>query len=255
MKRQAPTIILTLGLMAVASSVAVADWATEVANSNPMNWWRFEETAGTTADDQGFADLDGTYSSGVSLGNAGPVGGAAGFDGSSSVMVGGPDFTVEAIFKADTVNAGPSQGLIGADFTAANRMALKAEQWNSTERLGYTVFGVVDETFTDAPTPTDFAHVVFVGSSSGVELFVDGVPSGSEDTSTILSRHVIGAGAARADGSLIDGLVGMIDELVIYNRALDAGEIATHFQAVPEPGSLTLVLIGLLALVPRRRRS
>ena len=43
----------------------------------------------------------------------------------------------------------------------------------------------------------------------------------------------------------------LLDEIVIYNRALSAGEIA---QLVPEPSSLLLTALGLLGIVLWRRR-
>ena len=128
------------------------------------------------------------------------------------MFVGGPnlatDWTLETIFKADIETGGVSQGIIGTDFTAASdRMAVKAEQWNETGQLGYTVFGVVDVTL-PATTPASYSHVVFTGSGSGVDVYVDGSLVGGDTVSTPLARFVIGAGAIRADGSLVDGLTG-----------------------------------------------
>ena len=125
---------LAIVVLGVASSSVRADWNSTISAANPLHWFAFDETSGTTADDQGSGNADGTYTGSVGLGAAGLVGNAASFDGASHVLVGGADlvgdWTVETIFKADTVNGGASMGLIGADFTAANRMALKAEQWN-----------------------------------------------------------------------------------------------------------------------------
>lgn len=247
------------GLLSVAMTTAAsADWNSTISAAAPLHWFNFEETSGTTADDSGSANVDGTYTGSVGLGSTGLVGKAATFDGSSHVFVGGPnltgDWTLETIMLADTVNGGPSMGIIGTDFTAAERMAVKAEQWNQTEQLGYTVFGVVDVTFSGAATPTSFSHVVMVGTDTGVELFINGASAGSATTATFLARHAIGTGAVRADGTLVDGLVGAIDELVIYDRALTPAEISAHYAAVPEPMSAGLLLVGGLALLRLRRR-
>jgi hypothetical protein len=249
--------LLTLPVFLTCLPSAKADWYSVISAANPLNWFSFEEAPGSTvADDQGSANLDGTYAGGVGLGAAGLVGSAATFDGTTGyVLVGGAnlgtDWTVETILRADTLTGGASQGIIGADFTAADRVALKAEQWNETGQIGYTVFGVVDVTYTDAAaaTPADFAHVTFVGTASGTELFIDGVSVGSDPTTAILNRHVLAAGAIRADGSLIDPLNGSIDELVIYDRALSAAEISAHFAAVPEPSTIGLMLLGVLGFL------
>ncbi len=250
-------LLTTLAAFAATADLACADWTSEVSSSNPLHWFRFEETTGTTADDQGSADVDGTYMGGYTLGTPGLVGNAVSLDGAGHVFVGGPnlatDWTLETIFKADIETGGVSQGIIGSDFTATERMAVKAEQWNETGQLGYTVFGVIDVTLPSA-TPTDYAHVVFTGTGSGVDVYVDGALAGGDTTATPLARYLIGAGAIRADGSLVDGLTGMVDEVVIYDRVLSANEIAAHYSAVPEPATGILAILGLLGLLRHRDR-
>jgi hypothetical protein len=245
----------------LVSTTARADWNSTISAATPLHWYAFEEADGTTANDQGSGAVNGTYTGAIGLNAAGLVGNAASFDGASYVLLGAPnlvgDWTVETIVKADTETGGVSMGLMGADFAAADgRMGLKVEQWNETGQLGYTVFGVVDVTFADAgaATPTDYAHVAYVGTGSGVELFVNGVSVGSDATATELSRFVLGAGAVQADANALDGLTGSIDELVIYNRALSAGDVAAHYASVPEPSTVMLSLLGLLGLLGHRRR-
>jgi len=253
--------VAALAALALAQGSASADWATEVSNANPINWFRFDELSGTVANDAGSAAMHGTYVGNVDLGSPGLVGYAAAFQGDSHVFLGGAnvatDWTLEAIFKADTVSGGVSMGLVGTDFAAAaDRMALKAEQWESTGQMGYTKFGVVDVTFdgSAAATPADFAHVVFVGANSGVNLYVNGAPAGSDAASTPLARWGLATGAIRADGTLVDPLTGVIDELVVYDRALSPAEISAHYSAIPEPTVLSLgVLGGVLVWGVRRR--
>lgn len=259
---------LKLGFVAAAAllvgapgSARAADWITEVNAGNPLNWYKFDEFAGTVANDFGSAKLNGTYVGGVVLGTEGAMGRAATFGGGSYVYLGGAnltgDWTLEALFRADTLTGDVSMGLMGTDYDATSgRMAIKAEQWNSTERMGYTLFGVADVTFNDAAaaTPGSFAHVVFVAQNTGVSLYVNGALAGTDSTVAPLSRWVIGAGARRADETPVDPLTGAIDELVIYNRALSPAEISLHAAAVPEPGALSILTLGGL-LVWRFRRN
>lgn len=261
-KQRIYRVAVMAGLAWAPALVQAADWATEISNAHPLNWFRFEELSGTVAGDQGSANLNGTYVGSVSLGMPGLVGRAAAFDGGGHVFLGGAnlttDWTLETIFKADTVNGSVSMGLVGTDFAAASdRMAIKAEQWNETGQMGYTLFGVADVTFTDplAATPADFEYVVFVGQSSGVSLYVNGVFAGSDPLSTVLARWGLATGAIRADGTLVDPLTGAIDELVIYDRALSAEEISAHFAVVPEPTFLSLVMVGGLAALCARFRA
>jgi len=243
--------------LALAPGSVGADWASEIGGANPLNWFRFDELSGTVAADQGTANLDGTYVGNVVLGSQGLVGNAAAFDAGGHVFLGGAnvatDWTLETIYKADTASGGVSMGLVGTDFAAtADRMAIKAEQWESTGQMGYTKFGVVDVTFGGslAATPADFAHVVFVGQSSGVSVYVNGALAGNDATSSPLARWALGAGAIRADGTLVDPLTGVIDELVIYDRALSPAEISAHYAlAVPEPTVASLGLLSGMALL------
>ncbi len=252
-------VLLGVAVVVVMSNGARADWVSAVSASNPLNWWQFEEEAGaTTADDVGSADNDGTYTGDVALGQPGLVGLAAGFDGANEVadyvLVGAADlptdWTLEVIFKAG--EGGASQGLIGGANTA-----VKAEQWNDTMSLGYTDFGVVDVTLPVA-TPSRYTYIALVGTAAGVDAYVSGALVASDATTMPLSRDVIGGGRLNTDPvALVDQLDGMIDELVIYDRALSSGEIMDHFRNIPEPGSLTLLLLGgmgLLAVALRRTR-
>lgn len=258
-------VLVTLALMQVRVQ---ADWVTELNSSNPINWYRFNELSGSTANDEGPGNMDGTYVGGVLLGQAGLADSAAAFNGQGYVLLGGQtltgNWTLESIFKADTVAGSVSMGLIGTDFGApAGRTAIKAEQWNETGRMGYTDFGVIDVTFRDprAATPADFRHVVFVGDMTGVSVYVDGALVDQDATVLGLARWALGTAAVRADGTLSDPLTGVIDELAIYDRALSPAEITAHFNSIgttpgiSDLGNTSLLLgIGLAGTWRLRRR-
>ena len=68
---------LALGMGSIASQ-ACRDWTSTITSSNPLNWYRLDETTGATALDYGSQGLDGTYGTGIhapTLGAAGLVGG------------------------------------------------------------------------------------------------------------------------------------------------------------------------------------
>ncbi len=244
-------VVIAVMMATVNTAPLYADWASTIAGASPLHWFQFEETQGTTAVDSGSAGVSGTYTGGFTLGAAGLVGNAASFDGvDGRVVVNGPDlagdWTVEAILSS--ADGGPSQGILGS-----TTMAIKADQWNKTGKLGYTVFGVVDVTL-DVPTPRDYTYLAFVGSGSGVNLYVNGALAASDATATALGRQVFAAGRINPDLTVVDPLKGSIDDLVIYNRALSAGEISSHYSAVPEPSSAALLLLGVLPLIRGRYR-
>ena len=61
----------------------------------------------------------------------------------------------------------------------------------------------------------------------------------------------------RGDGRGLAGVGTEIDDVSIYNRALNSAEVATLYanESVPEPSALSLLVIGLggLAMIRRRR--
>jgi hypothetical protein len=63
----------------------------------------------------------------------------------------------------------------------------------------------------------------------------------------------LGAHNSRADQGV--GLVGKLDDVYIYNRALSPTEVSTLFSVVPEPSTALLLGIGLSALAATRRRA
>jgi VCBS repeat-containing protein len=220
-------------------------WVEQIAESQPLNWWRFEELQGPTAIDQGSEGADGTYVGGVSRGEIGLTGRAVRMDGTGAVLVKQGNlptpWTVEGIFSVQVPSGAASQGLLGAlAGLTTDATAIKAEQYANTGVLGYTLFTVADVRF-EAPTPSELTHVVMVGTQSGVELYVDGQKVGHQDLAIGLSRYVIGGGASDAGGYLNDPFHGVVDELVIYNRALAEDEIVRHFDSVavvsPDPSS------------------
>ena len=237
-----------LVVSAAAPGQTPLDWTQTVSQASPLNWWRFDELAGPTAVDHGRAGDHGTYYGDISFGQEGPTGGAIGFDGATSfVSVGaedlGGEWTVEAIFLADTNSGNESMGLLGT--RAGGEASIKADQYPNTGKLGITRFGSVDATF-DHPTPTQAEHVVLVGGAEGVHLYVDGESAGALAVAIGLPRHVIGA-SHEDGGDAADYLRGVIDELVIYDRRLTANEILDHADAMTRPANGEEVPAGVLA--------
>jgi len=58
-----------------------------------------------------------------------------------------------------------------------------------------------------------------------------------------LSRYHLG------DPPAEDAPFAVLDEIVIYDRALSPAEIRNHFEAIPEPSTLVLLCIGAVGLV------
>lgn len=192
-----------------------------------VNWWPAD---GTPLDI--FGANNATPYNGLSY-TDGEVGSAFHFDGSSSyLLVNGatsipPPWTV--CLWVNRQNApGASAALMG-DQT----YALKLEQYNGTRRVGITQSGVADFLVSPAYTvsASTWTHLAFVGTSTSVALFTNGVLEGAIAVSNFpLPRACLGADLL-AGGSLTDPMLGSLDEIQVFNRALGGSEINAIWQA------------------------
>jgi len=222
-------------------------WVKAVVASAPLHWYTLDETSGTVAYDSGSSTLNGTYQSGADLGqgSAGLVGGGVTFDGNDDqILLGGGtlggDWTAEFVLKKLGVE---QAGTLMRQYP----YALRLDQWKNTGQVGYTQFGVKDYLLTPAVfAPTDeFVHLVYVGDpASGISAYVNGQLAGTNPNYIQLPLGTIGAG---------DTAHALIDEVVIYDRALSLDEIRAHMSTIPEPATLALLGAGLLAALRRRR--
>ena len=215
-----------------------SSWSETLQQASPLHWWDFEETSGGILRDRGAAHVDAALGGGVVLDQTGAVGRAAYFDSTGFARIAEPqltsDWTVETIARLN-VNEALAHSVIGAsqaELSGGNGVTLRLGQYPSTGEIGITHYGNSDWRM-GAPAPTVFAHVAWVGSSSGVDLYVAGKHAAHLDQVLPLSRYVIGCGYLVESGpNAYDAMVGWIDELAVYNRVLSAQEIATHALAM-----------------------
>jgi len=116
--------------------------------------------------------------------------------------------------------------------TGDGTYALKLEQYNTTREVGISESGVADYLFSPAYTVplNKWTHLAFVATSSTVTLYTNGVQEGTVSASNFeLPRSFIGVNTF--SGSPSDYVLGALDELQIYNRALAGSEIASIYNA------------------------
>jgi hypothetical protein len=119
---------------------------------------------------------------------------------------------------------------------------LKLEQNPGTGQVGYTQSFVADYVFTPAVVAPvgSFIDLVYVKDAGGMKAYVNGVLRGVNSTTISLPRYQFG-------DTENESPFAVVDEIVVYNRALPATEIASHFSSVPEPAGITLAGWGMLA--------
>jgi hypothetical protein len=218
---------------------ALAAYQDEVLADNPVAYYRFEETSGTTAFDTANSN-DGSYVNGVLLNQPGApaLGKAASFDGIddyvSTPRTVSTDFTLEAWVRTTAPSLTGSQsyegnGLLWSDVGgAANDFAM------AMLNNGLSFFtGNPDVTVTSAAAINDGAwhHLVATRTQGGsVEIFIDGV---SQGTATTNNNPLNGNPSIMIGGNVLDGryFAGLIDEVAYYPSVLSTARIRAHFRA------------------------
>ena len=117
---------------------------------------------------------------------------------------------------------------------------IKLEQYNDTNKVGLTQFGVVDETFDYEAPVGEWVHLAFVSDGSSTSLYVNGALTDTIDLVITAPADRIGA---NTKGGLADtgALKGSVDELKIVNRALSAEEVAGLAEEASVPVDLSLL--------------
>lgn len=188
-----------------------------------LNWWRGE---GNYLDS--FGPYDGTAINGPGFA-PGQRGQAFSFDGlGQAIRLEGAPIPVPwtACFW---INRQDSPSASAALLTDA-ATGLKLEQWPSTRQVGFTQFGVADYYFSYSVPPNTWTHVAFAGTPDGTILYVNGVAQETNAATINLPRGVIGG--LNAGG---DPLNGLLDETVLFNRALPPAEIQQVLNATKGP--------------------
>lgn len=215
------------------------------APSGLVAWWKGE---GNTLDAVGANS--GVTNVGLSF-TPGEVGTAFQFDGiNSKIELGDPEdlqftnsFSIESwIWIKDLPS--PSQQLGHILFRGDTRYALDPYYF-SVMADGGLRFHIEDDLGTvpggvnlDAGvvTPQKWVHVaaVFDADAASMVVYLDGVPVGQTNTIVRPFRVLSGGGVAlgnHSQGYDAQAFNGLVDELSVYNRALDASEVAAIYAA------------------------
>jgi uncharacterized repeat protein (TIGR03803 family) len=209
------------GLVSIVDDANIVDAIIDVyTNSGPtnlINWWRGEnnglDSAGTN---------NAILTNGVAF-TTGMVGNAFSFDGIDDMLLVNasaiaPPWSAEFwVNRQATTN--DSAVLIGDNATA-----LKLEQYPNIKKVGYTIWNVKDYHFTNSTAVPigAWTHLVLVGSTTNIQLYINGAFVDSINTNWTLPRGTIGYDLAQQNKKQLKGL---LDEISLYNRMLTPAEI------------------------------
>ena len=235
---------------------ALGVYAERVISDGASNYWRLNESSGTTAIDIVSAK-NGTISGGVTLGQPSPLG-----DGTSAMLFNGttgaitpPPLTVTPLFSIEgwlKVAAGVTGQRVVLFLQQDGATYVLAGVSTSGALISYS--GATGRTGVRDIRDGQWHHVAYVYGTPGIKLYVDGVldtdalnvviPAGF--TSTLFTRL--------GSSNTVEFFQGALDEVAIYPRALSASEVAAHYalSTVPVPRDLNTglytYLVGVFGL-------
>ena len=223
-------------LLAASVHAGLSEWQEAVAADSPRNWYRFDETSGTTLIDHGPGGLNGEYVE-VTLNQNGLFGPgqAALFPGDLTLndlvqfAENWADFTIAGDWTAEFIIYKTEENAAQALFNGP-ATSVRLEQWNAFAvygdyRGGVTQYGVADHYLEGTVAPVgEWSHMVFVRSGGQTFIYLNGVHRGSMNA-------VVDLQMATISRSGVDKLRAVLDEAVVYDRALTSSQVAAHFAA------------------------
>ena len=198
--------------------------ASIVAPAGMVDWWPAD---GTPVDI--FGSANGTPFNGFSY-VTGKEGSAFHFDGSTAYLVTGASSVAPPWTACLWVNRQNAPGT-GAALMSDGTYELKIEQYNTTRQVGITHAAVGDYAFGYIAPAGLWTHLAFVGTSTATSLYVNGVLQATTNVSISLPRGYIGVGYFSSGSVLADYMLGAVDEILCFNRALSATEINAIYSA------------------------
>tara|TARA_B110000881_G_scaffold180280_2_gene166192 strand:- start:33 stop:893 length:861 start_codon:yes stop_codon:yes gene_type:complete len=286
MKTRKHTLLPLAALAGLAIATSSADAATTsyrnlILGDNPIVYYEFDETSGTTAENSGSlgAALNGTISGAITLNQTtfAQGGTAYNFGGGHVQALGAlpnslTEWTVEAWVNSDKNSA---SNIVSNDQGGWNDdvlIGLRPENGSALIPAGN--FGVSQQgapgATRDTPSaiigPNMWHHVAVAGSTLAgtLTVYIDGtqVAQDSDLANGVtfngadgLGTAHLAVGAAREGGALGRTFGGLLDEVAIYDSVLTPAQISAHANAtIPEPGSALLLSLGGLVLLRRNRR-
>ena len=197
-----------------------------LAPAGLVNWW--------TANGN-FIDIIGG-DNGTPMGNlyfsTGEVGEAFHMDGSTTIITTSAGDLAVPWTVCRWVNRQNTPGDSGG-LLEDGTYALKLEQYNGTHEVGISKSLAYDAIFSPAYTVPvgTWTHLAFVGTSSGTTLYANGVVKGSLTNSIPLPREYIGATYVPSSSDYVDFMLGSLDEIMVFNKALTAAQINSIYTA------------------------
>jgi len=230
------------GPCVVANGGAPQMYETSVLCDHPVAYWKLDQTATFEVPDASGHGHDATLVDGVTLGQPGIAGSdAVKFDGKTAELIAGDvldfpatkSFTLEVWVKAAQLPLG-SAGIVSKSIDGT-RTGTGDEGYSiSVDSAGELRADRVLHDATDSVVGGNvelgkFTHVIARYDGAYLALFQDGV----QIANSASALQLVGNDAKLRAGSYggCCRFAGVLDEVAIYDQALEDGQIAAHFAA------------------------
>ncbi|MCU1478501.1 MAG: hypothetical protein JWQ64_3194 [Subtercola sp.] len=232
------------GVSVTITAATPSVYNSAVSADSPADFWRLGEASGSTVYDwAGFADQTAT---GLTRGTPGAIGGdsnaASTFTGASDgsslsatqSAINGPQvFSIEAWFKTTTTAGGKIVGFGNAN-TGNSSNYDRHIYMDTSGRINFGVYPGTSRVLSSANALNDgqWHQVVGTLSSSGMQLFVDGIRVGNR-TDTTSAQPYQGYWRIGGDSSWSGAnyFAGAIDDVSIYGQSLSKQQVDAHWVA------------------------
>ncbi len=200
--------------------------------SNLVGYWPFGEGTGTTTADASGNSNTGTLTNGPTWTTAGKYGNGISFDGVNDYVsfanpptTGTGSFSIFAWIKTSVT--GTRKNIISYGTEAGSRAMYLFV--NTSNQIAFDKSNVAGPTSAATVTDGNWHYVGVVNNASTVQIYVDGVSSGS---SASLTPDISGSGqnAIGFTPTYLQYFTGTIDDVRIYNTALTAGQVWNLYQ-------------------------
>ncbi|WP_210480612.1 LamG-like jellyroll fold domain-containing protein [Naasia sp. SYSU D00948] len=234
-----------------AGSGSLSTYSKAVLTDGAVNYWRLGETSGTTLRDIAGGN-NATAGAGVLLNQPGALSGdsdrAATFSGTSTgvaasqaTVVGSDNLTVEAWFQTTSRTGGKIVGL-GNNRTGDSSNYDRHVYLDGNGRVYFGAYNGQRVTIQSGTGYNDgrWHHVVATLTPNGARLYLDGVQVAAR-SDMVAGMSLTGYWKIGGDSTWAGSkyLLGSIDEVAIYGKALSASTVSAHYQtgkgAAPAP--------------------
>ncbi|WP_253259321.1 PKD domain-containing protein [Subtercola boreus] len=225
------------------TSAATSAYTSAIQNDSASSFWRLGEASGTTVYDwSGFNDQ--VAGAGVTRGTSGAIGNdtntastfsgdSTGFSSTQTAVAGPQTFSLETWFRTTTTAGGKIVGF-GNSSTGTSSSYDRHIYMTTDGHINFGVYNGNTQVLQSANALNDgqWHQVVGTLSSTGMQLFVDGVRVGTRSDTTSAQAYDgfwrIGGDSSWSGSNFF---AGDIDDTAVYSQVLNKQQVDTHYVA------------------------